>query len=43
MDSLKAADMPAVLERTNLKANEENALLPIYESVSKPSITKKKS
>ena len=34
MDSLKAADMPAVLERTNLKANEENALLPIYESVS---------
>ena len=34
MDSLKAADMSAVLERTNLKPNEENALLPIYESVS---------
>ena len=34
MDSLKSADMPAVLERTNLKPNEENALLPIYESVS---------
>jgi hypothetical protein len=34
MDSLKAADMPAVLARTNLKPNEENALLPIYESVS---------
>ncbi len=34
MDSLKAADMPAVLERTNLKPTEENALLPIYESVS---------
>ena len=34
MDSLKAADMPAVLERTNLKPSEENSLLPIYESVS---------
>lgn len=34
MDSLKAADMPAILERTNLKPNEESFLLPIYESVS---------
>lgn len=34
MDHLKSADMVAVIERTNLKVNEENALLPIYESVS---------
>ena len=34
MDYLKPADMPAVLERTKLKANEENFLLPIYEAVS---------
>jgi hypothetical protein len=34
MDTLKSADMAAVLERTNLKPSEENFLLPIYESVS---------
>ena len=34
MDYLKPADMPAVLERTKLKANEENFLLPIYEAIS---------
>ena len=34
MVNLKPADMPAVLERTKLKVNEENSLLPIYEAVS---------
>lgn len=34
MDYLKPADMPAVLERTPLKVNEENFLLPIYEAIS---------
>ncbi len=34
MDQLNRADMPAVLERTNLRPNVENFLLPIYESIS---------
>jgi len=34
LDKLNRADMPAVLERTNLRPNIENFLLPIYESVS---------
>lgn len=34
MDSLRPADMPAVLERTKLNTNEENFLLPIYEAIS---------
>ncbi len=34
MVNLHPADMPAVLERTKLKVNEENCLLPIYEAVS---------
>ncbi|WP_395173511.1 ATP-binding protein [Roseibium alexandrii] len=34
MDHLKPADMPAVLERTPLRATEENTLLPIYEAIS---------
>ena len=34
MDSLRPADMPAVLERTKLKINEENFLLPVYEAIS---------
>lgn len=34
MTNLYPADMPAVLERTNLKPNFENFLLPIYEAIS---------
>lgn len=34
MVNLYPADMPAVLERTNLKPNFENFLLPIYEAIS---------
>ena len=34
MDRLNPADMPAVLERTVLRSNIENFLLPMYESLS---------
>ena len=34
MDSLQPADMRAVIERTTLKPNKENFLLPIYEGIS---------
>lgn len=34
MTGLLPADMPAVLQRTNLPPNHENLLLPIYEAIS---------